>query len=164
MRYSYCPTCGGKLEPDPGGNRSKPRCTACGSIFYQNPAVGVAAILIRDRKILLGRRNGTYSGMWCIPCGYVEWDEDVCDAVKREFLEETGLEIGLDGVFDVLSNFHDPNQHTVGVWFLARELGGRLKAGDDLAEVSFFAFNDLPKLAFPTDLVVLHRLNKENYI
>jgi ADP-ribose pyrophosphatase YjhB (NUDIX family) len=164
MRYHYCPKCGGKIGINGGKGPTKPQCADCGAVFYQNPVVGVAAIVIRDKKILLGKRNGSYQDKWCIPCGYVEWDEDVYDAVKREFAEETGLKIEVKGVYEVLSNFHNPEQHTVGIWFLAREVGGRLKAGDDLKEVEFFAYDAMPWLAFSTDAVVLKRLKNEQLI
>jgi len=32
-------------------------------------------------------------GKWCLPCGYLDWDEDAADAVKRETWEETGINI-----------------------------------------------------------------------
>jgi 8-oxo-dGTP diphosphatase len=164
MRYSHCPKCGGKLTLGENKDPNKPLCRDCGFVFYQNPIVGVAAILIRDKKILLGRRVGSYEGKWCIPCGYVEWDEDVYDATKREFKEETGLEIDIEGVYHVLSNFHNPKQHTVGLWFLGREVGGILKADDDLDKIEFFHYKDIPELAFPTDRIILEKLQKENYI
>jgi ADP-ribose pyrophosphatase YjhB (NUDIX family) len=124
----------------------------------------IKAIIIRNEKILLGKRNGTYQGKWCIPCGYVEWGEDVYDAVKRELLEETGLIIEPLDVYTVLSNFHNEEQHTVGIWFMAKEGGGELLVGDDLKEVRFFSFDDLPELAFPTDRVVLKRLKEDKLI
>lgn len=164
MRYRFCPKCGGRLSLNEDQDKTKPNCIECGFIFYQNPIAGVAAIVIRDQKVLLGRRNGSYKGEWCIPCGYIEWDEDIYDAAKREFLEETGLEIEVVDVYSVLSNFHNSQQHTVGIWFLAREVGGNLQAGDDIEEVGFFYFEELPDLAFETDYQVLKRLKDENLI
>jgi 8-oxo-dGTP diphosphatase len=164
VRYHYCPKCGGSLALNEKQEISKPYCTVCDYIFYQNPAVGVAAIVLRDYKILLGQRAGSYAGTWCIPCGYVEWDEDVYDAVRREFTEETGLEIAIERVYAVHSNFHNPKQHTVGIWFLAREIGGTLKAADDIAEVAFFSYEELPHLAFPTDKKVLQCLREEGLL
>ena len=164
MRYHFCPKCGGKLSLNEKREIARPYCTSCGFVFYQNPAVGVAAIVIREQKILLGKRKGSYEGQWCIPCGYVEWDEDVYEAARREFAEETGLKIEITGVYTVLSNFHNPEQQTVGIWFLGKELGGELAAGDDLDEAEFFAYADLPELAFPTDRVVLRRLKDDHYL
>jgi ADP-ribose pyrophosphatase YjhB (NUDIX family) len=128
--------------------------------MYENPIVGVAAIVLEDGKILLGRRakGATYPGLWCIPCGYVEYDEDVQDAIKREFREETGLIIAVDGVFAALSNWHNPETHTVGIWFSARVTGGELVPGDDIDAVEYFPLTAVPDLAFPTDSKVIDML------
>jgi len=162
LRYHFCPKCGGKLMPQE--NRNQPVCCQCKFIFYQNPIVGVAAIVIKERQILLGKRNTSFQDTWCIPCGYVEYEEDVRAAAAREFLEETGLVVTIGPVYDVHSNFHNPLQHTVGVWFFANIVGGVLQANDDLSEVEFFSFEHLPTLAFNTDRLVLNRLKREGYL
>lgn len=164
MRYHFCSKCGGRLSLNEKKEISRPYCISCGFVFYQNPVVGVAAIIIRDKKVLLGKRKGSYEGQWCIPCGYVEWDEDVYEAARREFIEETGLKIEITAVYTVLSNFHNPEQQTVGIWFLANEIEGELAAGDDLEEVGFFSYEELPVLAFPTDRVVLKKLKDEQLL
>lgn len=120
-------------------------------------------VLLQDRKILLGRRaRGEYRGHWCIPCGYVEWGEDVRDAARREFLEETGIQVKVGPVYAVHSNFHNPESLTVGIWFNGEAVGGELEAGDDLDLVQFYPLDALPQpLAFPTDRLVLGRLRDE---
>lgn len=165
QRFFYCPKCGGKLAYVQVEDRQRLKCQACGYIFYENPIVGVAAIVLEQGKVLLGRRSSdsTYPGLWCIPCGYVEYEEDVCDAVKREFLEETGLIIETEGVFTVLSNFHNPNVHTVGIWFTARVIGGEACPGDDIEELGWFNLDNIPELAFPTDWKVVELLRAKRF-
>lgn len=167
MRYHFCPKCGGTLSIHETKDENKPKCIKCGFVFFQNPAVGVAAILIRDRKVLMGRRTGSYKGMWCIPCGYVEYTEDVREALAREMKEETGLDFDLGEVFSVHSNFHNPNQHTVGLWFLAEAEGAPIPM-DDLDRVKFFSWEEIHSseivLAFPTDALVLKKLKDQNLI
>lgn len=51
MRYTFCPKCGGRLGLNERNEIARPACTTCGFIFYQNPIVSVAAILIRDGKV-----------------------------------------------------------------------------------------------------------------
>lgn len=142
------------------GDRHRPLCGGCGAVTYHNPAVGVAVVVRDDAGgVLLGRRAGSYGGMWCIPCGYVEWDEDVREAAAREFAEETGLRVVVGDVVAVHSNFHNPNQHTVGIWFAGTVIGGALLAGDDLDAVGYYPPDAPPgPLAFPTDELVLRQL------
>jgi len=138
-------------------------CPHCGFVHYRNPTVGVAAVILDGDKILLGRRSpdSSYPGAWCIPCGHVEWDEDVREAARRECLQETGLEVVVGEVAAVHSNFHNPAQHTVGVWFRCEITGGVLQAGDDLDLVAWFPLDNPPHpLAFPTDRLVLDQLHQ----
>ena len=158
---SYCAACGHRLEPllVDGAPTVHKYCRGCNEIAYRNPAVGVAVILQQDGRILLGRRKrGRHAGLWCVPCGYVEWDEDIRNAAKREVLEETGLIVEVSNVFAVHSNFHDRSRQTVGVWFRGQIVGGALQPGDDLDRVELFSLHQLPELAFPTDELVLSSL------
>jgi ADP-ribose pyrophosphatase YjhB (NUDIX family) len=156
----YCPRCGGPLTEKAINGHSRLVCEACGRVHYLNPAVGVAIIIRQGDAILWGRRvGGQYAGAWCIPCGYVEWGEEVRAAAVREFEEETGLQVEVGEVVAVHSNFHDPQRLTVGIWFAGKVLGGRLAPADDLDDARFFPLDAPPSpLAFPTDGVVLEEL------
>jgi ADP-ribose pyrophosphatase YjhB (NUDIX family) len=157
----FCARCGGRLVAAATATGAWPRllCAACRLIAYRNPAVGVAVVLTDGDRVLLGRRaRGRYAGQWCIPCGYVEWDEDIRDAACREMAEETGLIVQIGDVCAVHSNFHDPAKQTVGVWFWGTITGGMLAPGDDLDQVEYHPIASPPRLAFPTDSLVLATL------
>lgn len=160
QRFYYCPKCGGKLEYQELNSKARLRCLACSYVFYENPVVGVAGILLDQQgRILLGRRlSKRYTGLWCIPCGYLEYDEDLYDGLRREFQEETGLKVEVRQVFAALSNFHEPENHSVGIWFVVEAVGGELQAADDLDQLAFFALESIPPLAFPTDKTVIAML------
>lgn len=156
----YCHLCGGLLTEREINGHERLVCENCGRVHYLNPAVGVAVIVRRGDAVLWGRRKGgVYAGAWCLPCGYVEWGEEVRVAAAREFAEETGLKVEVGEVVAVHSNFHDPKRLTVGIWFAGKVLGGRLTPADDLDEACFFPLIAPPSpLAFPTDEVVLAEL------
>lgn len=102
------------------------------------------------------RATGIYADQWCIPCGYVEWGEDIREAAIREFAEEAGLTVRLHEVVAVHSNFHNPEQLTVGTWFRGTAVSGRIAPVDgEFMELAFQDPANPPPLAFPTDAIVL---------
>ena len=154
--YRYCPLCGGLLEQFHDDERERKHCPQCGWIRYRNPTVGVALLVIRNDEVLLGQRR---DGRWCVPCGHVEWDEDIRSAAMREGLEELGVELSVGVIAAVHSNFHDPQAHTVGIWFQTKlEPDSQPVAGGDLQDIAYFPLSNLPELAFPTDRRVLEQL------
>ena len=61
-----------------------------------------AGIVINDKNEIL--LVNTYHGGWVFPGGQVEVGENVIDAVKREILEETGIDVEVGEVFCISSN------------------------------------------------------------
>lgn len=160
--FKSCPHCRTPMEKRPEGGVDRPVCPGCGFVQYLNPAPGAGCILVReDRVCLVRRRFEPKKGLWCLPTGFMEWDEDVRDTARREVLEETGLEVELTELFGVESGVLPPDIPVLVVFYLARETGGNLEAGDDADEVGFFRLNDLPgPIAFAAHRRVLARLGR----
>lgn len=161
--WRHCPRCGGALAFTAVSGPPRPRCAACGAVYFLNPGVG-AATVVRDAagRVLMVRRSPRQwgGGRWCFPCGFVEWGEDVRDAAAREALEEAGLRVDVGEPLQVATNFHEPDKPTVGVWFAAtrRDPDAEPVAGDDAVAVGWFEPGAPPPLAFPTDATLLARL------
>ncbi len=155
--FTFCPHCAAALEPYTSDGVPRRKCPQCDWVHYRNPTLGVAVVLLEFGRLLVGERR---DGDWCIPCGHVEWDESTEDAAVREMAEETGLEVSLEGVLAVKSNFHNPEKQTVGVWYHGRRTAGALRPGGDLLQVAFIDIQRLPPLKFPTDRDVVEHLRR----
>ena len=83
------------------------------------PKTGLAVMVIKDGKVLLGKRQGAHgAGNYAFPGGKLEWGESLADCAKRETLEETGIKI--DNIrFLRLLNFKAYDKHFVDIGFLA---------------------------------------------
>lgn len=129
---------------------------------YPRPAVtaDVVALAGKDPEnlsILLIKRNiPPFKGMWALPGGFVNIDEEMDDAAARELEEETGLS-GLNlkqiGAFGKVGR--DPRHRTVTVAFLATTPQEDIvEGGDDAHDAQWFPVSDLPELAFDHDEII----------
>jgi 8-oxo-dGTP diphosphatase len=138
--------------------RERPVCIECGEIVYLNPVPSVAAILVREGRVLLVRRAIQPGlGKWCLPGGFIEADEGPAEAIIREVNEETGLQCKPLRIIDagaVLKGFYGD---LIVICYLADILDGQLQPGDDAEAVEFFPFDRLPTLAFRNHLQFLEQ-------
>lgn len=113
----------------------------------------MSILIVEDDLLVLGKRRGEPGkGTWALPSGYVEFEEDFVSAAIREAKEETGLDVTVRAVINVVSSFVSPRFHFLGIYLLADVVGGSLRAGDDLEEVGWFALTGpLPALGFEED-------------
>jgi 8-oxo-dGTP diphosphatase len=115
--------------------------------------VGVGAVIVQDRKLVLIRRGvEPDKGKWSIPGGGVELGETVGDAAVREAKEECGLDIELveDRPMDaldkmVLGEKGRLQYHYVLLQFLARPKGGTLKPTSDATEARWVPLEEVKR-------------------
>ena len=127
----------------------------------QIPRVGVAVLLLRDGKLLLGQRIGTHgAGTWAPPGGYLEFGESLEACARREVLEETGLtleNIRLGPYTNTV--FAHEGKHSVTLFLLAdcpESLGQpERREPEKCLGWSWYTWDSLPKPLFAT-LAQLH--------
>ena len=111
--------------------------------------MGVGAVIVHEgRVVLVKRRFEPLAGKWSIPGGAVEIGETLEACVAREMLEETGFEVEVGPVIEVLDRItHDESSrvlyHFVLVDYLCWPIGGELRAGTDVAEAVLAESNEL---------------------
>ncbi len=118
--------------------------------YPERPILGVGAIIDDGaRVVLVERGREPMKGVWSVPGGVVEAGETLSEAVRREALEETGLEVqplSLAEVFErVLRDAEGrPEYHYVILDYLCRPAGGELRPGSDVTRARWVPYADLP--------------------
>lgn len=126
------------------------------------PKVGVGVIIIKDGKVLLGKRKGAHGdGSWAFPGGHLEFNESLENCAKREIMEETGITIK-DIKKLTYTNDIFPNQgkHYITCYVKANYDSGEVKVMEpNKCEIwKWFEWNKFPEPIF----LPLHNLLKEN--
>lgn len=112
-----------------------------------------------DEILLIKRLNEPYKDCWALPGGFVDENEDLEQAARRELFEETNIEtkemiqIGAFGTPN-----RDPRGHMISVAYQTDLIENQIvKAKDDAKETKWFSINDLPDLAFD-HLEIIHSI------
>ena len=123
---------------------------------YPHPAVTVDAVVFgyddADLKVLLIQRDGApYRGRWALPGGFVNINEGLEDAVRRELEEETGItRLYLEQLYTFGEPKRDPRERIISVAYyaLVKLVDHSVRAASDARNVAWFPVADLPQLAF----------------
>lgn len=122
---------------------------------YPRPALTVDSIVFSKEKdsisvLLIKRGKEPFKNKWALPGGFVNMDELLETACRRELEEETGLKVEQMEQFKAYDAIdRDPRHRTISVVFSA-ELSGKqeVKGGDDAVHANWFLLSELPDLAF----------------
>ena len=107
--------------------------------------------------LLIKRANEPYKDLWALPGGFVDMDETLIDAAKRELFEETGIaETDLKQFYTYGDLNRDPRGRTVSVVYYAfvNQNNTNAVAGDDAAETNWFSLKNLPQLVFDHQKII----------
>jgi len=139
----------------------------------QSIGVGVGVMLLRNNKVLLGKRHGDPKkaksalhgeGTWTMPGGKVKFGEKLHDVAFRETLEETGLRLDKTKLEIVCVNDDIVSDaHFVTTGFLCKSFSGKVKVKepDQITKWQWFDLKSLPKpLFFPSKKVLQAYMSK----
>jgi 8-oxo-dGTP diphosphatase len=132
-----------------GEKKKKPFCYE-----YPRPSLTVDVALVTQentpRVLLIRRKADPFAGKWALPGGFVDENEPLIDAARRELKEETGLDVAdLIQLHTFGDPGRDPRGWSVSVVYLGRVRPGlNATPGDDAAEVGWFPLDAPPPLAF----------------
>ncbi|MCL7384842.1 MAG: NUDIX hydrolase [Thaumarchaeota archaeon] len=138
-----------------------------GKEYPKIPVVAVGALILQDHNILLVKRvNEPGKGKWSIPGGTVELGESLKDAVVREVYEETGLVVEVLELLDIIEVIRKDDAgniafHYVILDYLARPVGGNLRAASDASDVLWASVDEAMNMEITESLRAMLRKLKE---
>ena len=135
---------------------------------YPRPALTVDCVVFgvddEDLKVLLIQRDlDPFAGSWALPGGFVQMEENLPDAARRELREETGLErVFLEQLFTFGDVDRDPRGRVVSVAYyaLVRLMNHKVQAATDARDANWFSVWDTPSLAFDHDGILQAALER----
>ncbi len=134
---------------------------------YPRPAVTTDAVIFANKEeeqyvLLIKRGRPPFVGMWALPGGFLDMDEELISGANRELEEETGLNgINLKQFNTYGDVGRDPRHRTISVAFygIIDELKP-VKGMDDAAEAKWISVNHLPPLAFDHAMIIADALDE----
>lgn len=115
--------------------------------------VGVGVMVLKDRKVLLGKRKGSHgAGEYAWPGGHFEYMESFEDCAKREVMEETGMEIKNIRFLRLANLKNYAPKHYVDIGLIAEWKGGepRVLEPEKIDNWGWYDLDDLPSPLFAT--------------
>ncbi|MFZ5445807.1 MAG: nucleotide triphosphate diphosphatase NUDT15 [Myxococcota bacterium] len=119
----------------------------------ERPRVGIGVLVLKDGKLLLGRRRGAHgAGEYASPGGHLEHLEAFEACIRREVREETGLEIGPPRFLRVLNFTAWAPKHYVDLSFVADWVSGEpeVREPDKVERWDWYPLDALPAPLFGT--------------
>ena len=109
--------------------------------YPSRPFLGVGALVFSEGRLLLVERgHEPLKGYWSLPGGILETGETLIQGIRREVLEETGLDVEPLSIFEVFERIMPDGEgkteyHYVLIDYLCRPVGGSLQAASDVSRV-----------------------------
>lgn len=127
-------------------------------MLMDRPLVAVGGLISEDGKFLLVKRSKPpNAGTWAIPGGKVEYGETVQEALKREIMEETGLQVEPEKVVALVQIIKE-GFHYVIFDFSCKVIGGKLEASSDAKDSKFFSLEEIRSLeTTPSTIEMIER-------
>jgi ADP-ribose pyrophosphatase YjhB (NUDIX family) len=158
----FCHFCSNPLEHKYLEGRTRMYCTACRQPIYENPIPATCVVVTSPAsQILLVKRNvAPKSGWWCLPGGFMELGETPEQAALRELREETGIQSRIERLLGVCSDKSPQYDTVLMVGYFAGHTNDPPSPGDDAEEVRWFAFTDIPPIAFSSHTFFIEKALK----
>ncbi len=147
--YKFCPSCKTELTYKKIDGRDRLSCSKCGFVLWSNPKPVVSLLINKgDEVLLVQRAKEPLYGYWCLPGGFLEYEESPQVGLMRELKEELGSEVSIETLIGIYQIDNDPRGIHLDIIYSGK-MEGKIKQNEELSDCKFFNINRLPeKIAY----------------
>ena len=162
--FKFCMVCGGEFKTN---SDIEKECTKCGYIYFiaSKPCAGGLVINEKKEVLLIKRKRNPFKGSLDIPAGFADGSETLEEALKREMMEEVGLEVNNYKYFKSAVGDYDYKgiiKKYLCAFFIIKvnSQDYKMMAGDDAESCRFYNINeiDMHEIKFETTRRIIEDL------
>lgn len=154
--YKHCPYCKTDLSQK---SQFLTYCSKCKRGLYLNPRPCAVGVIVKEGKILITQRaRAPFAGEWDLPGGFLDYEDNLEEALKREMQEELGVEVEITRYLTSKSavyDFGDVTNKVMPAYFECVITRGELTPQDDVAAFEWVNPSEHPRMCFPHDQEVI---------
>lgn len=165
--YKYCPFCQGDLVTKEDDGLKRKHCTLCGWVYYPQVFISTAAVILKNKKVILVKRGREpYKNTWMFPGGFVEYGEHPLETLKKEIIEETRLKITKSSLLEMVQTIDDPRAPGNLIFFyLVKTSEGTIKTDkNENSDIAWFDVAKPPEIGWKSHRKVMDLIKNKKYV
>lgn len=165
LPFKFCPFCGDKrIEPniDEPHDESRYHCPNCHNIHFRNSKPSVCAVIVGTKGILLVSGSSENNSLWDFPGGFLNYGEKPEDGLRRELLEELGVEVEAMKLFAAkIDTYLSDSDFCLNLFYATKLKSESFTYGKEINEPKWFKFDELPDIKFKSTEDVILSIPKQ---
>ena len=160
LQWKFCPFCGDN-SIELNINQSRYQCLNCHNIYFINSKPSVCAVIVRSNRILLVSGSSEKNSLWDFPGGFLKYGEKPEDGLRRELLEELGVEVEVGKLLAAKIDVYPSDLgFSLNLFYATQMKSEMIRVAEEIKEAKWFKLGRLPKIKFRSTKEVILSLQK----
>jgi ADP-ribose pyrophosphatase YjhB (NUDIX family) len=161
LQFKFCPFCGDN-NIELNIEQSRYQCLNCHNVHYINSKPSVCAVIVQSNRILLVSGSSEKNSLWDFPGGFLKYGEKPEDGLRRELLEELGVEVEVGKLLAAkIDTYSSESDFSLNLFYTTK-LKSEIREGEEIKQAKWFKLDKLPDIKFKSTKDVIRSLQNNN--